>query len=386
MIPDHMPAAVSRFPYDDIFAWYDRHGRSLPWRYRWPEMAPVYHLWLSEIMLQQTVVATVIPYFLEFTRRWPTIGDLAVAPVDDVLAAWAGLGYYARARNLHKTAKIVAHVHAGVFPKNKQDLLALPGIGPYTAGAILVMGYGQPGVVVDGNIERVMSRYFAIQTPLPKAKAEIAVTYAGSRPDARPSDFPQALMDFANAVCTPKMPGCSRCPLASSCRGYGDGIAEQLPRKAAKPAKPRRRGVAFVAINQHGEVFVQRRPDSGLLGGMTAFPSSGWTQAHRSDADAASFDAAAFDAAPFDADWQKLQPAVQHVFTHFALDMTVYVAGVHTPLPVTGSGWWQKPRPSQLPSLMRKIWKQVEGYWLAAGGFKDKPSSQHGNISVILEP
>jgi A/G-specific adenine glycosylase len=343
-------------------------------------MAPVYHLWLSEIMLQQTVVATVIPYFLEFTRRWPTIGDLAVAPVDDVLAAWAGLGYYARARNLHKTAKIVAHDHAGVFPKNKQDLLALPGIGPYTAGAIMVMGYGQPGVVVDGNIERVMSRYFAIQTPLPKAKAEISVAYADSRPDARPSDFPQALMDFANAVCTPKMPGCSRCPLASSCRGYGDGIAEQLPRKAAKPAKPRRRGVAFVAINQHGEVFVERRPDSGLLGGMTAFPSSGWTQAHRSDADAAPF-----DAAPFDADWQKLQPAVQHVFTHFALDMTVYVAGVHAPLPVTGSGWWQKPQPSQLPSLMRKIWKQVERHRPVNGGFKDKPSDQHGDISVILE-
>lgn len=380
MIPDHMPAAVSRFPYDDIFAWYDRHGRALPWRYRWPEMAPVYHLWLSEIMLQQTVVATVIPYFLEFSRRWPTIGDLAVAPIDDVLAAWAGLGYYARARNLHKTAQIVAHDYAGVFPKNKQDLLALPGIGPYTAGAIMVIGYGQPGVVVDGNIERVMSRYFAIQTPLPKAKAKIAVAYADSRPDARPSDFPQALMDFANAVCTPKMPGCSRCPLASSCRGYGDGIAEQLPRKAAKPVKPRRRGVAFVAINQHGEVFVERRPNSGLLGGMTAFPSSGWTQAHRSDADAA-----AFDAAPFDADWQKLQPAVQHVFTHFALDMTVYVARVHAPLPVTGSGWWQKPQPSQLPSLMRKIWKQVEGYRSATGEFKGKPSSQHGDISMILD-
>jgi A/G-specific adenine glycosylase len=375
-----MPAAVFRFPYDDIFAWYDRHGRALPWRYRWPEMAPVYHLWLSEIMLQQTVVATVIPYFLEFTRRWPTIEDLAVAPVDDVLAAWAGLGYYARARNLHKTAKIVAHDHAGVFPKNKQDLLALPGIGPYTAGAIMVMGYGQPGVVVDGNIERVMSRYFAIQTPLPKAKAEIAVAYADSRPDARPSDFPQALMDFANAVCTPKMPDCSRCPLASSCRGYADGIAEQLPHKAAKPAKPRRRGVAFVAINQHGEVFVERRPDSGLLGGMTAFPSSGWTQAHRSDADAG----AAADAAPFDADWQKLQPAVQHVFTHFALDMTVYVATVHAPLPATSSGWWQKPQPSQLPSLMRKIWKQAEGHRSATGGFKEKPSSQHGDISVIL--
>ena len=304
-----------------------------------------------------------------------------MAPVDDVLAAWAGLGYYARARNLHKTAKIVAYDYAGVFPKNKQDLLALPGIGPYTAGAIMVMGYGQPGVVVDGNIERVMSRYFAIQTPLPKAKAEIACCLCRQSSRCPPVGFSAG----ADGFCQCRLQSArQKCRAAAGVRWPAAVVAmvmvlaEQLPRKAAKPAKPRRWGVAFVAINQHDEVFVERRPDSGLLGGMTAFPSSGWTQAHRSDADAA-----AFDAAPFDANWQKLQPAVQHVFTHFALDMTVYVARVHAPLPVTGSGWWQKPKPSQLPSLMRKIWKQVEGCRSATGGFKDKPSSRHGDISVI---
>ena len=232
MSSELMPSPYANFPFDDLFDWYDQHGRDLPWRHRWPTLAPVYHLWLSEIMLQQTVVATVIPYFLGFIRRWPTVEALAAAPVDEVLAAWAGLGYYARARNLHKTANIVAAEHGGVFPVDQKTLLALPGIGPYTASAIRVMGYGQPGVVVDGNIERVMSRFFAIKTPLPKAKIEIAAAYAYSCPDARPSDFPQALMDFANAVCTPKAPGCSHCPMVGTCRGYPEGIAEQLPQKA----------------------------------------------------------------------------------------------------------------------------------------------------------
>ena len=282
---ESMLQSVSTFPYDTIFDWYDLHVRALPWRYRWPKMAPVYHLWLSEIMLQQTVVATVIPYFVDFTHRWPTIEALAAAPIDDVLAAWAGLGYYARARNLHKTAQIVAREYAGIFPEQRHDLIKLPGIGPYTASAILVMGYGQRGVVMDGNIERVMSRFFAIQTPLPKAKIDIAIAYEYSMPDVRPSDYPQALMDFANAVCKPKTPACSICPLANNCCGYADGIAEQLPRKVAKPVKPGRCGVAFVAINERGEVFVERRPEKGLLGGMTAFPSSGWTRAHRPDAD-----------------------------------------------------------------------------------------------------
>ncbi len=266
-----MPPLDASFPDEDLFDWYDAHGRDLPWRHRWPALAPVYHLWLSEIMLQQTIVKTVIPYFLEFTGRWPTIEALAAAPVEEVLAAWAGLGYYARARNLHKTAKIIAAEYGGIFPADQKALLGLPGIGPYTASAIMVMGYGQPGVVVDGNIERVMSRFFAIKTPLPTAKREIAAAYEQCRPTARPSDFPQALMDFANAVCTPKAPACDICSLANACRGYADDMAEQLPFKAPKQQKPMRRGVAFVAINQNGEAFFERRPDQGLLGGMVAF-------------------------------------------------------------------------------------------------------------------
>ena len=356
MSSDLMPPTNASFPGDDLFNWYDAHGRDLPWRRRWPVLAPVYHLWLSEIMLQQTIVKTVIPYFLKFTRRWPTIEALAAAPLDNVLAAWAGLGYYARARNLHKTAKIVVVEHGGIFPADQETLLALPGIGPYTASAIMVIGYGQPGVVVDGNIERVMSRFFAIKTPLPQAKKDIAAAYEQCRPAVRPSDFPQALMDFANAVCTPKVPGCSICPLANACRANAVDMAKQLPFKAPKRHKPRRRGVAFVAINQDGEAFLERRPDRGLLGGMVVFPSVGWTQKDWSNADICAADSAA----PFAADWRQLPEPVHHVFTHFALEMKIYYAETNGSFIGPNNGWWQVPQPGQLPSLMRKVWKQVE--------------------------
>ena len=351
-----MPPLNASFPDDDLFDWYDAHGRDLPWRHRWPALAPVYHLWLSEIMLQQTIVKTVIPYFLEFTGRWPNIKALAAAPVNEVLAAWAGLGYYARARNLHKTAQIISAEYGGIFPADQKALLGLPGIGPYTARAIMVMGYGQLGVVVDGNIERVMSRFFAIRTPLPTAKRDIAAAYEKSRPTARPSDFPQALMDFANAVCTPKAPACGICPLAKACSGYADGMAEQLPFKVPKKQKPTRRGVAFVAINQNGETFLERRPDQGLLGGMVAFPSVGWTQTDWSYADVQ----AAHNAAPFPADWRQLSAPVHHIFTHFSLEMIIYYAETDRSQLGTNTGWWQVPQPSQFPSLMRKVWKHVE--------------------------
>ena len=356
MSSHHMPPLSASFPDDDLFDWYDAHGRDLPWRHRWPALAPVYHLWLSEIMLQQTIVKTVIPYFQEFTGRWPTIDALAAATVDEVLAAWAGLGYYARARNLHKTAQIIAAQYGGIFPADQKALLGLPGIGPYTASAIMVMGYGQPGVVVDGNIERVMSRFFAIKTPLPTAKRDIAAAYEQCRPKARPSDFPQALMDLANAVCTPKEPACGFCPLANVCRGYADDMAEQLPFKAPKQQKLTRRGAAFVAINQNGEAFLERRPDQGLLGGMVAFPSVGWSQTDWSDADVQAADIAA----PFPADWCKLSVPVRHIFTHFVLEMTIYYADIDGSFIGTKSGWWQVPQPSQFPILMRKVWKQVE--------------------------
>ena len=349
------------FPTAALFGWYDKHGRDLPWRRRWPDLAPAYHVWLSEIMLQQTVVATVIPYFLDFTRRWPSINDIASAPLDDVLAAWAGLGYYARARNLHKAAVMVVTEWGGQFSGDHRhandvaDLRALPGVGPYTAGAIAAIAFGQQAVVVDGNIERLFSRYFAITTPLPAAKTEIAAAYAAILPVDRPSDWPQALMDFANAVCTPRQPACASCCFASSCQALAKGIVDKVPVKPAKAAKPVRRAIAFVAINDRGEVFLQRRPEKGLLGGMLAFPETGLAsqQADRSLNQ---------DNAPFPADWILLDEPVLHIFTHFALEMKICIARVKdAPLSNTSnashSGHWAPPRPADLPSLMRKVWK-----------------------------
>ncbi|MDC0062902.1 A/G-specific adenine glycosylase [Candidatus Puniceispirillum sp.] len=349
------------FPTARLFAWYDKQGRDLPWRRRWPELAPAYHVWLSEIMLQQTVVATVIPYFLDFTRRWPTVNALAGATLDDVLAAWAGLGYYARARNLHKTAAIVAEKWGGefycpddgtTFSDNDWDrhFRNLPGIGPYTAGAIAAIAFGKQAVVVDGNIERLFSRYFGIETPLPAAKTEIIVAYQSLLPVGRPSDFPQALMDFSNAVCTPKRPGCEKCCLASSCIALAKGVTEELPIKPPKVEKLLRRAIVFVAINHLGEVFLQRRPEKGLLGGMFGFPEIGLS--------AKTMDFSLDQKmAPFPAEWGLLDETVVHVFTHFALEAHIYRAQIDgKPYPSSGSGQWQKPRPSDLPSLMRKIW------------------------------
>jgi A/G-specific adenine glycosylase len=339
---------ASTFPTTTMFDWYDRHGRSLPWRHRWPDLAPAYHVWLSEIMLQQTVVTTVIPYFLEFTRRWPNVCDLAAAEQDEVMAAWAGLGYYARARNLHRAARIVCGEHAGRFPDEVAGLRGLPGIGPYTAGAIAAIAFGRRSTVVDGNIERVLARYFAIATPLPAAKPEIGVFYDAILPSERPSDFPQALMDFANAVCTPRNPGCETCPLAEECAARHAGTPESWPVKAPKKIKPERSGIAFVAIAGDGQAFMVTRPERGMLGGMLAFPSAGWTQ------DDAAYDAdSPFASAPFAADWRLAGDSVSHVFTHFSLSMDVAVAGIEDPGPATD---WHRVRPASLPTLMRKVW------------------------------
>jgi A/G-specific adenine glycosylase len=340
------------FPASAIFDWYDRHGRSLPWRHRWPDLAPAYHVWLSEIMLQQTVVATVIPYFLDFTRRWPDVCSLANASNEDVMAAWAGLGYYARARNLHRAARQVCDDHGGQFPSDVPGLRELPGIGPYTAGAIAAIAFGRQSTVIDGNIERVMARYFAISTPLPAAKVEIAKHYDAIRPRERPSDFPQALMDFANAVCTPKSPACLACPLAAGCAARAAGTPEAWPVKAPKKSKPERRGIAYVAIDKGGQAFMVTRPETGMLGGMLAFPSAGWTPA---DPD---YDPAVPEAGvPFAANWKLAAEPVTHVFTHFSLSMDVMVAR----LPGAGMAEsWGRVRPASLPTLMRKVWDAAQ--------------------------
>jgi len=343
---------IPEFPTAAIFDWYDRHGRSLPWRRRWPDLAPAYHVWLSEIMLQQTVVATVIPYFLEFTRRWPDVCSLAAADSEDVMTAWAGLGYYARARNLHRAARQVCDLHEGTFPDDVEGLRALPGIGPYTAGAIAAIAFGQQSTVIDGNIERVMARYFAISTPLPAAKPAIGRLYDDILPDSRPSDFPQALMDFANAVCTPKSPGCDACPLAGGCAAKRAGTPENWPVKTPKKAKPQRRGIAYVATDSRGYAFMVTRPESGMLGGMPAFPSAGWTPA-----DPVCDPQSPLVAAPFDAEWRMAAEPVAHVFTHFALTMDVAVARIPRAM---GGDAWRRVSPSGLPTLMRKVWEAAQ--------------------------
>ena len=276
------------------------------------------------------------------------------APVDqdEVMAAWAGLGYYARARNLHRAAITVCHEHGGRFPDKADGLRDLPGIGPYTAGAVAAIAFGERATVVDGNIERVLARYFAISTPLPAAKAEIGARYHSVLPRERPSDFPQALMDFANAVCTPRNPGCLGCPLADGCAARAAGTPELWPVKAPKKQKRRREGVAFVARDEIGQAFMMVRPETGMLGGMSAFPSAGWTPY-----DPPVDPAAPLAAAPFDADWRLLEDRVEHVFTHFALTMQVAVARIDG----RGDGeQWKPVRPASLPTLMRKVWKLVQ--------------------------
>lgn len=300
----------------DLLAWYDRNARELPWRA--PPGAgrtPAYRVWLSEIMLQQTTVTTVKPYFVRFLNLWPTVHDLAAAPREDVLAEWAGLGYYARARNLHKCAGVVADDLGGRFPETKDTLLALPGVGPYTAGAIAAIAFDRPEAAVDGNVERVMSRRYRIETPLPDAKVEITARTQAMIPAGRPGDFAQALMDLGATICTPRSPNCLICPWRDACEGRG--IAEKLPVKAPKKVKPVRRGVAFAHLTDQG-VLVETRPDKGLLGGMIGLPGTEWSVAGPTEAEIEA-------AIPTPAIWREIGEA-RHTFTHFHLILTVMIA------------------------------------------------------------
>ncbi|AWK88981.1 A/G-specific adenine glycosylase [Azospirillum thermophilum] len=321
MIRDSRKAAAQ------LLSWYDRHRRDLPWRAKPGETADPYRVWLSEIMLQQTTVPAVAPYFRSFTERWPTVADLAAAPLDDLLVAWAGLGYYARARNLHKCARVVADGHGGRFPETEAELLALPGVGAYTAAAISAIAFDRKATVVDGNVERVIARIFAVEEPLPAAKTTLRRLAATLTPDGRPGDYAQAMMDLGATVCTPRKPRCMLCPWADLCDARAAGIAEELPRKVAKAEKPTRRGVAYWLLNPDGAVLLRRRAEEGLLGGMAEIPSTGWgPQAP---------DAAAVAAqAPLPAVWKRLPGLVRHTFTHFHLELEVVAA-------VAGDGWRQ---------------------------------------------
>ena len=296
-----------------LLDWYDAGARVLPWRSPpgAAERTEPYRVWLSEVMLQQTTVAHATPYFLRFTERWPTVNDLAAAEDADVMAAWAGLGYYARARNLLACARAVAAEHGGAFPQTEAELLALPGVGAYTAAAVAAIAFDRPANVVDGNVERVMSRLFAVETPLPAARPELKRLAALFVNDDRPGDWPQALMDLGSGVCRPKSPSCELCPLAFGCEGLKTGAPARYPLKTRKAGRPHRHGHAFVLRDGEGRIGLVRRPDKGLLGGMLGLPTSDWSATP------------VFDP-PSTANWTEAG-AVEHVFTHFSLTLTVHV-------------------------------------------------------------
>src|SRR5437764_10655866 len=349
-----------------LLAWYDRHRRCLRWRPEAGERADAYRVWLSEIMLQQTTVKAVGPFFEKFLARWPDVGALARASLDDVLRMWAGLGYYSRARNLHACAVAVLRDHGGLFPGTEQGLRTLPGIGPYTAAAIAAIAFGRRTMPVDGNIERVVSRLFAVEQSLPQAKPviqQLATTLIGvsragddnSRAGdekSRAGDIAQALMDLGSSICTPKKPACALCPLNEDCVGRARGDQESFPRKAPKKTGALRRGAAFV-VTRGDELLVRTRAEKGLLGGMTEVPTSHWL--------AAQDDKAALGQAPRLKDiarWHRKQGTVTHVFTHFPLELVVYTASIPTrACAPTGMRWVSIATLTDeaLPNIMRKV-------------------------------
>ena len=333
----------------ELLAWYDANARDLPWRVR-PQARSAgarndpYRVWLSEVMLQQTTVPHATPYFLKFTDRWPTVSDLAAEADGEVMAAWAGLGYYARARNLLACARAVAAEQGGVFPGTEAGLRALPGLGPYTAAAVAAIAFDEATNVVDGNVERVVARLFAVEAPLPEAKPELKALAAGLVRNERPGDWAQALMDLGATVCRPKLPLCDRCPVARHCRAFAQGAPETYPRRTARSGRPHRFGVAYV-LTQGDKVALVRRPPKGLLGGMLALPSSDWRAARWSEAEALA-------AAPAAAAWRAVGE-VEHGFTHFTLTLQLLRAEG----PAEGVIWSPRRDLDALPSVFLKAAK-----------------------------
>lgn len=339
-----------------LLDWYDRHAREMPWRVAPADraagvMPDPYRIWLSEVMLQQTTVAAVRDYFVRFTTRWPTVEALAAAPDDQVMGEWAGLGYYARARNLLKCARVVVEQHGGTFPDTYDALLNLPGIGPYTAAAISAIAFDRPETVLDGNVERVMARLFDIHDPLPGSKPQLKKHAAALTPATRPGDYAQAVMDLGATICTPKSPACGICPVQATCAARAAGTQSDLPRKTPKKPKPTRYGHVYIAQGDNGAFLMERRPDKGLLGGMLGWPGSEWSDGPT-------------EAPPFPCEWQVLPGEVRHTFTHFHLILRIWTAK----LPV---GWSHDDlivmekhtfRPGDLPTVMRKaydLWRST---------------------------
>lgn len=343
---------------DDLLDWYDRHARTLPWRVspadrRHGVIPNPYAVWLSEIMLQQTTVQAVKPYFETFLAKWPTIAQMARADEDDILRAWAGLGYYSRARNLYKCAQVIAADHGGVFPGTAADLKALPGIGDYTSAAIASIAFDEPVAVVDGNVERVITRLRRISTPLPKAKAEVKAVTDTILSTERPGDYAQATMDLGATICTPKRPACGLCPWRDPCeaRRYDDPLL--YPVKAPKKDKPTRFGHAFLIISKQGSVLLRKRSDKGLLASMMEVPGSEWLDGEERPV--------SYDHAPIAASFRQLPAPVRHTFTHFHLVLTVHMAFDVPETPPQPGGRWvplEMISDEALPNVFRKVINQ----------------------------
>jgi A/G-specific adenine glycosylase len=330
-----------------LLAWYDRHRRHLPWRAAPGARPDPYRVWLSEIMLQQTTVVTVAPYFDRFVARWPTVSLLAAATLDEVLHQWQGLGYYARARNLHSCARVVVERHAGIFPDEVAGLRVLPGIGDYTAAAIAAIAFDRREAAVDGNVERVVARLFAVRDAMPAAKPRLRALARELVPAARAGDFAQAMMDLVATICTPRKPRCVLCPWRESCTARAGGFAEELPARAEKPERPLRHGVAFWLTRGDGAVLLRRREEKGLLGGMIEVPSTPWREARWDEGEA-------LTSAPAKTRWTKLPGVVQHGFTHFRLDLTILAGTTDDP----PEGVWARSdqfKDHALPTLTKKV-------------------------------
>ena len=337
-----------------LLDWYDCNAREMPWRIapknRLAGIQPnPYHVWLSEIMLQQTTVASVKPYFTKFTKKWPTIFDLANAKDDEVMGAWAGLGYYARARNLLKCARLIAKNKSGKFPEEMEALLKLPGIGPYTASAISSIAYDNPETVVDGNVERVISRIFNVHTELPKAKKELSVLAKQLTPKLRSGDYAQAIMDLGATICKPKIPNCDICPWVNHCISKRAGTSVYLPRKIKKAKKPIRYGIAYFVERVDGAILTEIRPPNGLLGGMLSLPCSLWGDTFQDDP-------------PMEGNWKLKNNVVKHTFTHFNLNLKVmHITTNLEQAPKRGE--FLKPDdfdPNNLPTVMKKVWQSIK--------------------------
>ncbi|MCB9983969.1 MAG: A/G-specific adenine glycosylase [Rhodospirillales bacterium] len=334
-----------------LLGWYDSHARDIPWRVRKGQVPDPYHVWLSEIMCQQTTVQAVKPYYEKFLSRWPSVQTLAAAPQEDVMAAWAGLGYYARARNLHKCAQIVANERGGVFPSTQNELKKLPGIGDYTGAAIAAIAFNQPATVVDGNVERVMARFFAVQEPLPAVKPKLKALAARFYEDFtdRPGDLAQGFMDLGAGICIPKTPRCNLCPLQADCQGHVQGIAAKLPHKTKTKARPQKYGYIYWITNDQEQVLFHRRPEKGLLGGMLGLPTTDWRE------DKNTLNHPEYIETP-----KPLNIHVHHTFTHFDLELSLYESAqvANTALKGRELGWRSPSEAGEkLPSVFKKAYK-----------------------------